>query len=69
MWASDRSEKKSHISWDFQRQIRGKNGQFHGKFAGIFQENFTQKQSEKNGQFCGSFLGKFCWKVIGFALI
>ena len=32
--ASDRSRKKSQISQNFQGQIRGKIGQFHGNFWG-----------------------------------
>ena len=30
---SDRSRKKSQISWDIQRQIRGKNGRFRGNLG------------------------------------
>ena len=35
--------KKSQISREFQGQIRGKNGRFHGKFAGIFNASFAEK--------------------------
>ena len=35
--ASGRSRKKSQISRDFQGQIRGKNSQFRGNFAGILE--------------------------------
>ena len=31
------------ISRDFQGQIRGKNGRFRGKFAGIFEASFAEK--------------------------
>ena len=63
-----RSREKSQISRDFQGQIRGKNGQFRGNFAGIFEASFAEKRLV-NGRFRESFPSKFCWKVIGFALI
>ena len=43
--------KKSQISWDFQGQIRGKNGRFRGNFAGIFEASFAEKRLVKNGRF------------------
>ena len=61
--------KKSQISRDFQRQIRGKNGRFRGNFAAIFEASFAEKRLVKNGRFRGSFPSKFRWKAIGFALI
>ena len=61
--------KKSQISWDFQGQIRGKNGRFRGKFAGIFEASFAEKRLVKNGRVRESFPSKFRWKAIGFALI
>ena len=67
--ASGRSRKKSQISWDFQGQIRGKNGRFRGNFAGIFEASFVEKRLVKNGRFRESFPSKFRWKPIGFALI
>ena len=39
--------KKSQISRDFQGQIRGKNGRFHGNFAGIFVASFAEKRLVK----------------------
>ena len=45
--ASDRLQKKSQISRDFQRQIHGKNGQFRGNFAEKFGTNFAEKRSLK----------------------
>ena len=39
--------KKSQISPDFWRQIRGENGRFRGNFTGIFGANFTEKQRRK----------------------
>ena len=53
--------KKSQISLDFQGQIRGKNGRFHGKFAGFSRPISRKMISKKNG--------RFRWKAIGFALI
>ena len=41
--SSGRSRKKSQISRDFWGQIRGKNGRFRGKFAGLFEVSFTEK--------------------------
>ena len=61
--------KKSQISRDFQRQIRGKNGRFRGNFAAIFEASFAEKRLVKNGRFRGSFPSKFRWKAIGFAMI
>ena len=60
--ASDISRKKSKISRDFQGQIRGKIGRFHGIFAGKqskFVEqsaDFTREKSkftEKSADFAG----------------
>ena len=45
--ASDRLQKKSQISRDFQRQIHGKNGQFRRNFAEKFGTNFAEKRSLK----------------------
>ena len=61
--------KKSQISQEFQGQIRGKNGRFGGKFAGIYEASFAEKRLVKYGRFRGSFPSKFRWKAIGFALI
>ena len=61
--------KKSQILRDFQGQIRGKNGRFHGNFTEIFEVSFAEKRLVKNGRFHGSFPSKFRWKAIGFALI
>ena len=41
--------KKSQISQDIKRQIRGKIGRFRGNFTGTFRANFAKKQSVKNG--------------------
>ena len=41
-------EKKTQISRDLQRQIRGENGRFRGNFALILGENFAEKQRRKN---------------------
>ena len=57
--------KKSQISWDFQGQIRGKNGRFRGNF----EASFAEKWLVMNGRFRRSFPSKFRWKAIGFALI
>ena len=67
--ASDRSQKKSQISWDFHRQIRGKIGWFRKSFMEIFRACFPEKQLVKNGWFRGNFLGKFSQKLIDFVLI
>ena len=61
--------KKSQISRDFQRQIRGKNGRFHGNFAEIFAASFAKKRLVKNGRFPESFPSKFRGKAIGFGQI
>ena len=61
--------KKNQISRDFQEQIRGKNGRFRGKFAGIFEASFAEKRLVKNGRFRESLPSKFRWKATGFALI
>ena len=61
--------KKSQISRDFQRQIRGKNGRFRGNFAGILEGSFAEKRLVKNGRFRRSFPSKFRWKAISFVLI
>ena len=63
--ASDRLQKKSQISRDFQRQIHGKNGQFRGKIR----DKFRWETIIKKANFAKNFLGKFRWKAIGFALI
>ena len=39
--------KKSQISRDFWRQIRGENGRFRSNFTVIFGANFTEKQRRK----------------------
>ena len=61
--------KKSQFSRDIQGQIRGKNGQFRGNFAEIFEASFVGKRLVKNGRFRESFPSKFRWKAIGFVLI
>jgi len=67
--ASDRSQKKSRISWDFQRQICGKIGWFRKSFAEIFRACFPEKQLVKNSRLRGNFLGKISEKLIDFVLI
>ena len=60
--ASDRLQKKSQISRDFQRQIHGKNGQFCEKFSGQislesdrFRVDFMNIFNETKPQFCQFF--------------
>ena len=64
--ASDRLQKKSQISRDFQRQIHGKNGQFCEKFSGQislgsdrFRVDFMNIFNETKPQFCHFFF--FFW--------
>ena len=40
--------KKSEISRDLKRQIRGENGRFRGIFAGIFGPNFALKSKQES---------------------
>ena len=63
--ASVRSQKKSQVSWDFQRQIHGKIGQF----CGNFMELLGLTSPKKIGKKWQNILAKFHKKSIDFALI
>ena len=56
--------KKSEISRDLRRQIRGENGQFHVNFARIFWGKFVLKSKQKNQK--ERYLSKRNWKDFKF---
>ena len=58
--------KKSQISRDFWRQIRGEIGRFRGNFAGIFRANFRRKTKKKAKKKDSRKKKKIYWKDVRF---